>query len=239
MKKLDINYWVSKFDRLEDSDEQAIADAFRDKHFSKEEKQLLSDIILAGEACFKSEEDALTAFNVTMNFSRYFAVNPMFHTVNSGHCFRMYRYDYRKLLNCIPEYYAKRSIVNIYKRLGVELKEDDIARVGASENIYDLFLSFVKQEAGADKVLDVKTPIPKIAMYLNYYLLYDKLGFEGQDVFHVFAEAKEMVPTYSTFKFVKLQHKEKIEDAIRRSRGRMYVTPYEMDAFVDACGLKK
>lgn len=234
-EKLDLDYWERKFDKPDGMDLTVLADVFHSSPttshgFTDEQKELLAEILLQGRKIFTDEEAFSAAYEICTQVNMHYAVNTMFFTDCSGNI-AVWRYDYRAYIKAIPDGYARRALRKIYGRLGIQVSDDDLLKIGASNHLYDMFLKFIKEEADGGVI--AVTPDDHLDFadmeYLNMYLLFDKLGLEGRDAFSVLAGIGCVSKDISLYSFINTRGK--IEDmkneADRRSRGRVYPTFYE------------
>lgn len=236
---LTFSYWNGKNDLMIETDLQALHDFFMaddTKGLTEEIKEDVAITLLQNgfytHGNIEAYERVLHAVNM---FDVNFAVNQLFYTNRQGEI-NLWRYEYRKLIDeAIPALYTRRAVVKIYKRLGLDLSQEDSTKVMQSSNLYTEYIKFLKEECNGRYIVpqtgDFKEHLSSAA-YLNMYFLFGKLGFMGENPYKRFALIGDECPANFIYKPMDKKVAASVEDAKARSRGRDYPTDYEISLVI-------
>lgn len=227
--KLNMDYWNKKFAPADSMDALAIKNAFAAEKFSKKQKIMLAEILLATRKRVVTDEDQEEISLITGAFNKNSAVEEMFYP-ESPFVYCTWRYTYRVFADAIPERWALEAIKNIYARLGVELDTEGAKEVLRADNLYDVFFNLIAEALGNDKyiVADSAKHWNSFAFvaYFNMWHLFGVLGFNGYSPYVICADLGILSPPSSSWKFAKLTeaYAYNIHELKIRARGRSFPT---------------
>lgn len=229
-EKIGIKYWQDKWTKPTDMDLAAIEDAFKTGSLSDEQKELLAELLLTGRIRDDLEHSRGNDIATVMGiFNQNFAVDELFYWENENVA-TLWRYSFPDFVKAIPLQFVRVAIKRTYTRLGVDVDNDDIARIIDSGFIYSDFFELISETMGSSKFIMCDDPAGwnsfAFTAYFNMYKFFGVLGFNGYSPFQICSDIGTLCIPSSSWKFIALPKgaEEKIADLNSRARGRRYPT---------------
>ena len=239
--KIDIKFWNSRCATPEASDLLALKDAFSsDTGIDNNIKDTLAELIIAGRIRVADEPLQVKLNKAIGIFNEQFAVEEFFYT-ESLQVFCTWRYAYQMYVHAIPIGYAKRAIQRIYKRLGIELDDEEIMKVYDSDNVYSAFFELLAETMKDNRYIVTENKDSWLSFafgaYFNMWHIFGPMGFNGYSPYVICADIGILSPPASSWKYAAFTEEELycIDELRIRARGRRWPT-WQQNRFMGKLG---